>query len=239
MKYNGVKIGLFAYNFPHKKTVDFIVRMLAEQIPIDVIIAADAVKLPIHESSVKTKIRHQELIHPKLLADRLGIRYEVHPHNSEEAVNLVKEMGLDIGIIAGARILKEPVINAFRSGVINFHPGMLPEVRGLDALLWSVHFNQPLGVSAHLINRQIDAGLLLEKKKLRIYEDDTVFDLSERLYEYQLGMIRSALDKTIAGEHTPIDNTVPYNRKMPAELELEVMKKVPAYIREQCAPVAV
>src|SRR5689334_18270580 len=119
-----IRIGVFAYNFPHKKTNDFIFRMLSEAIPIELILAADPVELPIAPPSVKTKIRHQEVLHPRMIADNFKINFHVCQHNSQEAINYIKKYDLDVGIIAGARILKEPVINAFKLGVINFHPGL-------------------------------------------------------------------------------------------------------------------
>ena len=61
-------------------------------------------------------------------------------------------------MIAGARILKRPVIDRFSIGIINFHPGLIPEARGLDALLWSIRGDLPLGVTSHLIDERVDAS---------------------------------------------------------------------------------
>ena len=235
-KADNLRIGVFAYNFPHKKTCDFIFRMLAEKLPVSLIIAADPVKLPISAPSIRTKLRHENHLHPKDVAAAFNIPYEVCPHNSETAIALVKEYNLDLGIIAGARILKKEIIDVFPKGVINFHPGMLPEIRGLDALLWSIYKDVPLGVTAHLINSRIDAGTLILKKKLHIFPDDSVFDITERLYEYQLEMIRESVDKTLKGETEPLVVTEEYNRKMPVETEQEVLKKFPDYIRKYAAP---
>ena len=51
-------------------------------------------------------------------------------------------------------------------GILNFHPGLLPDIRGLDSVLWSIEKNYPIGVTAHLINNKIDAGKLVCQKKL-------------------------------------------------------------------------
>lgn len=226
------KLAVFAYNFIHRKTQDFLVRLFLEGLKPDLIIAADPVKLNIPPSTVKTKIRHQGCIHPKRIAQQFDIAYHVLPHRSPEAVQLVKDHQIDLGIIAGARILQEDMINAFPMGIINFHPGAIPEARGLDALLWSVQQNIPLAVTAHLIDARIDAGKILIKQALNIFPDDTIFDLSERLYEQQIDMIKSAIKAAVCGKGVDVDATqFPYNRKMPEDLEQQTLEMVPAYIK--------
>ena len=232
---DNIKIGLFAYNFPHLKTQDFIYRLLAEGFQITVILAADPVKLNIPPSSIKTKIRHQGLLHPQRIAQRFDIPYFVVKHNSAEAVAIVKEYQLDIGVIAGARILKRQIISAFTKGIINYHPGLIPESRGLDALLWSIYNKVPLGVTSHLINEEIDAGKILERLQIPIYIDDTIFDLSERLYECQLDMMASSIVKTMNEQWEVLANGTAYNTKMPNELEAETLVKLDQYIKEQMA----
>lgn len=224
------KIGLFAYNFPHKKTRDFIFQLLSEGYEITAILAADPVKLNIPPSVIKTKIRHQGLLHPASIAKRFNIPYHVVKHNSEAAVALTRKYGLNIGIIAGARILKPIIIREFSIGIINYHPGLVPEARGLDAMLWSIHENIPLGITSHIINEEVDGGKILQVLQIPIYKDDTIFDLSERLYEYQLDMIKPSIEAAAEGKGVLLDTGLPYNKKMPAELELGVLGKVEAYV---------
>lgn len=228
-----MKLGLFAYNFPHRKTQDFISRLLFEGYKIDVILAADPVQLNIAPSAIKSKIRHQGAMHPATIAKNLGIPYFVVKHNSAEAVAIVEQHNLDIGIIAGARILKPLIIDSFKAGVINYHPGLIPESRGLDALYWSIYNNIPLGITAHLIDKDIDAGKILDRKIIPLYKDDTIFDLSERLYEIQLDMIDSSIKMALSGEGINVQNGSAYNRKMEAELELQIESKLAAYLQDQ------
>ena len=133
--------------------------------------------------------------------------------------------------MAGARILKQRVIDCFSIGIINFHPGLIPEARGLDAMLWSVLRDVPLGISAHLIDEHVDAGRLLLRQLIPIAADDTALDLSERLYEYQLDMLEPAVEAALAGEGIGVDPSSGYNRKMTPELERRALEKLPEYIR--------
>jgi methionyl-tRNA formyltransferase len=224
-------IALFAYNFPHKKTQDFIFRILAEGFKIDVIYAADPVSLNIPKSSLKTKINHTGLLHPKTIAKNFGIEYFVLPHDSQKIIN--DNIGQNrIGIISGARILKRDIIECFPKGIVNFHPGIIPFARGLDALLWSVYNNIPLGVTAHLIDGKIDAGKILLTQKIEIYQDDTFLDLSERLYDIQLDLIRPAIAILSKNEGYILNNYGVYNRKMTVDLEQITLKRLNGYIKE-------
>ena len=227
----GKGVVVFAYNFIHRKTQDFIVRLFAEGIPIRSIVAADPVKLNIPASVNRTKIRHTGSVHPSKLARAMRIEYVVMPHTGEKIVNYLDTLKPEIGIISGARILKSPVISKFSKGVINFHPGLIPEARGLDALLWGIHENIPLGVTSHLIDHRVDAGHVLERRKIELYLDDTIYDLSERLYEVQLDMIINAVTLADEGRFIKTDySKSKFNRKMPACQEKETINKLPVYL---------
>jgi len=223
---------LFAYNFKHKKTQDFIFHCLYHKINIDCIIAADPVTLTIPKSVIRTKVRHQGMFHPKDIAKSFDIPYIVAPHNSEETWNVLKEIEPKIGMIAGARILKKEIIDIFSRGIINFHPGLIPEVRGLDAMLWSIQNKIPLGITSHIIDQRIDAGKILEIKKIMIFKDDTLVDLSERLYEMQLEMINTSFTKLQKGTFEKINIADSgYNRKMPPEMERTIKHKLNDYLK--------
>ena len=223
-------ITLFAYNFPHKKTQDFIFRLLSEGYTIKTIYAADPVKLNIPPSIIKSKIHHIGLIHPKDIAHSFGIRYVVTHHDSELLIQEAKDSDT-IAIISGSRILKAGVIDCFPKGIINFHPGIIPDARGLDALLWSIYNNKPLGVTAHLIDKRIDAGRILNISQINIYSNDTILDLSERLYEIQLDMLKEAIELTVLNKGYILDNYGEYNRKMDSKLELVVESVVKDYVK--------
>ena len=221
---------VFAYNFPHKKTQDVLLYLFVQGYKVGWIFAANPVELNIPPHTVRTKIRHIALLHPRQIAERIGANYIVAPHNSREVESVLQQIKPELGIIAGARILKKPIISQFSIGIINLHPGLIPEARGLDAMLWSIYRDLPLGVTAHLIDERIDAGRVLVKETIPVYEDDTLLDLSERLYEKQLELLVPAIEAAYKGNWSMVDTRIPYNRKMPAELEREVLRKLSDFI---------
>ena len=228
------EIVVFAYNFPHRKTQDFLFHLFACGIKVNHVFAADAVKLDIPPSEVRTKIRHCTQLDPSDVAKSIGAQYHQVPHQGSQINALIEEINPEIGIIAGARILKADVINGFRNGIINFHPGMIPEARGLDALLWSIRNDISLGVTSHLIDERVEAGKILERRTIDLHEDDTIFDLSERLYELQLEMLPLAIDRAQESMTEDVDfESGTYNRKMNGEMERETVAMLPKYLERR------
>ncbi|HHW68385.1 formyltransferase family protein [Defluviitalea raffinosedens] len=223
-----MNIAVFAYNFPHKKTQDFLFRLLLENIDVKCVLASDFVELNLTESILRVKPRHIDLVHPQRICERFNIPYYNVMHNSEECEELLNKYDIDLGIIAGARILKQNIIESVKIGIINFHPGILPEVRGLDALKWAIYNDLPIGVTAHLIDSKIDAGRIIMKKEVPIYKDDTLIDVSLRLHEFQVNLLPQVIKEV---ESKPkemfqkVDISLPYNRKMEADKEMILLEK--------------
>ncbi|MDB4721002.1 formyltransferase family protein [Verrucomicrobiales bacterium] len=228
------EVVVFAYNFPHRKTQDFLFHLFGCGIKVDHVFAADAVKLDIPPSEVRTKIRHCTPLHPSDVTESIGAQYHQVPHQGSQINSLIEEINPEIGIIAGARILQADVINGFSNGIINFHPGLIPEVRGLDALLWSIRNDISLGVTSHLIDERVDAGKILDRRTIDLHEDDTIFDLSERLYEIQLEMLPDAIDRAQNSMTEEVDfKSGAYNRKMNGDMERETVAMLPKYLERK------
>ncbi|NLK96459.1 MAG: hypothetical protein GX272_00045 [Epulopiscium sp.] len=223
-----MNIAIFAYNFPHKKTQDFLFRLLVENIDIKCVLANDLVELNLPKSILREKPKHTDLVYPQKICDRFNIPYYNVMHNSKECEELLNRHDIDLGIIAGARILKQNIIQSVNIGIINFHPGLLPEVRGLDALKWAIYNDLPIGVTAHLIDSKIDAGRIIMKKEIPIYKDDTLIDVSLRLHELQVNLLPQAIKEV---KNKPkemfqeVDASFPYNRKMETDKEITLLEK--------------
>jgi len=176
-----MKIGVFAYNFKHQKTQNGLQNLMLAGYKPEIIFAADPIELNFYQSKIRTSPKDLFLWHPKDIAKFYGIDYVVCQHNSEEVSKIVKEKKLDLGIILGARILKPIAFENFSIGVLNMHPGILPDNRGLDNLKWAINKKIPQGVTVHLIDEKIDKGLKIDQEKIKIYQDDTLLDLQIRI----------------------------------------------------------
>jgi folate-dependent phosphoribosylglycinamide formyltransferase PurN len=83
--------------------------------------------------------------------------------NSPESIAQLKAWLPDLIVFTGGNILRQPLLQVPRLGVLNVHLGMLPEVRGMSTPEWSLLNDVPVGVTIHYINEGIDTGPILER----------------------------------------------------------------------------
>ena len=188
---------IFAYNFHHQKTQDFLFYCHHYGFAIDAILAADWRDLGLPSKSTRTGLRTFGTIHPAEICASFDIPYFVMEHNSDDAIDLLRDLKPELGLIAGARILSQQVISEFDKGIINFHPGLIPEVRGLDCVEWAIYEGYPLGITSHLIDRRVDAGRIIKRIEIPEYPDDTLIDLEDRLYRMQLKIFAETIETVL------------------------------------------
>lgn len=225
---------LFAYDFPHKKTQDFIIRLLVEKYNIKLVIAAPWKKLNLPTKVLRIDLKHFGLVHPRKICERFDIDYIVADHNSHKSIGLLSKEKYDLAIIAGARVLSSSVIAAAKNRILNIHPGLLPEVRGLETLLWSIYLGLPIGISAHFISSKLDSGRLILREKLKLKKDDTLLDISLRLSEVQSDVLVKALRLVESGGLGSLKNLdiekSRYNGAMPPDLQIVTIKRFPKWL---------
>ena len=101
---------------------------------------------------------------------------EVPIHNSEEVMPHIRELDLDIIVFGGTRIIRGEILDYPKYGVVNSHPGLLPECRGSASPAWSVYHDIPIGTSTHFCDNGVDTGQLLLRREVPVkrgmkYED--------------------------------------------------------------------
>lgn len=225
---------LFSYDFPHKKTQDFLFKLLVENYNIKYVIAAPWEKLKIEPSSIRIAPNHVGIIHPSEICKRFGITYKVFVHNSIETLTYIENHPVDLYIISGARILSKNIIRAANNKILNIHPALLPQVRGMDLLLWSIYYNFPIGITAHFINEKIDNGYFIYKEKLILKYADTPIDISLKLLEKQPEILIKALQILKKNSFNYFSNFKfserPYNKKMSKAYEKKALIKFKTWL---------
>lgn len=229
-----LRVGVFAYNFKHWKTQAGIQNLCIAGYKPEVIFAADPVELKFYKSKIRVGPKDLFLWHPKDLADFYDIDYRVTIHNSEETSKIVKDKKLDVGIILGARILKPIAFGNFNIGVINMHPGILPQNRGLDNLKWGILEGHPQGVTSHIVDSKIDRGFKILQEKIKVYEDDTLVDLHLRIQNLEQKLMIESL-KFLENNGTETLEALSrgrYYRSVPLEKESTLMDSFEIYKKE-------
>jgi hypothetical protein len=130
-----------------------------------------------------------------------GIAFlETGPLDSANAVALIKALGPDLGIHAGAGLLRRPLIDAFRYGVLNAHMGLLPAYRGMNVAEWAALEGAPLGCTVHLIDSGIDTGPILAVQEVNIAGCGSIAALRAAVDRAQLALLGDVVETIVGGK---------------------------------------
>lgn len=204
-------IVLFAYAFPHRKTRDFIFELASAGFRRICVVAAPWRKLAIADDGVHvpSSIKYATPQATRELCEIFNFAYEEVPHDDVDAIEaLRRNHGFSLGIIAGARILNPAVIGMFETGIVNFHPGKLPEAAGLDAFFKTVSQRTAPGVTAHFIDHRVDAGRELFFEETQLGPDDAAEVVRHNIYQTELHALRRFAKAVASGENMPTKEIV-------------------------------
>lgn len=102
--------------------------------------------------------------------------------NGARAVEVLRGLAPDLGVVLGTRILKRSTFSVPRMGCVNLHLGKVPEYRGMPPGFWELYDGQPTaGVTVHLVDDGIDTGDVVGEEIVHIHDDDTPWTLNQRL----------------------------------------------------------
>ena len=148
-------------------------------------------------------------------------------HNSEEVMPHLGGLDLDLIVFGGTRIIRGEILDFPRDGVVNSHPGLLPECRGSASPAWSVYHDIPIGSSTHFCDNGIDTGEILMRREVPVKRGMTYEDLCYETLVLSGVLMKEALMAYVAGKwsamrHAQGESPWPTFRNAPPEI-LEVV----------------
>jgi folate-dependent phosphoribosylglycinamide formyltransferase PurN len=126
--------------------------------------------------------------------------------NNSATVASIKKSNIDVLIYCSGGILRRPLINTPKIGVLNAHMGILPKYRGMNVLEWSLFYDDPIGVTIHFIDEGIDTGAILITEKLGIEKGNTIEELRQKSIVLNLKLMKDAIDLIHEGKCEKIPN---------------------------------
>lgn len=182
-------IVVLTYNIPHRKTQDLLFQLKVkteDQITV--------LGLPFkYVKKYKPLIQHRPSncldIRNDEFCNKLGFAYEDVEH--ENLVNRLRVLNPRIILVGGAGILDKEIVRDFF--VVNSHPGILPDVRGLDALKWAVYLGKNIGVTLHVIDEDADGGYRIKEELIPLYPNDTFHSIAYRQYECEIELLSDSI----------------------------------------------
>lgn len=106
--------------------------------------------------------------------------YYVPDHNSRECREIVKQEKADLLLLATDAIIRSPILKAPRLGVLNAHPGWIPQFRGLASLCRQLEAGFKPSASLHLADEGVDTGPVILRRE---FEFDWTLGLHHVLEE--------------------------------------------------------
>ena len=139
-----------------------------------------------------------------VLARRFGLPTWSHSHKGMDRAEFDRMVDAelrrrDVEVIALAgymRLLSAEFIRAWDGRILNIHPSLLPQYKGLDthrrALLAGEDY---AGCSVHLVTEELDSGPVLARSRVRIEPRDDAETLAARVLAAEHELYPRALDE--------------------------------------------
>jgi phosphoribosylglycinamide formyltransferase 1 len=136
---------------------------------------------------------------------------------------LLRDRGVELVVLAGfLAILPGRFLGRWRGRVINLHPSLLPRYGGrglyghrvLEAVLASRDIET--GVTVHMVTGEVDAGPILEQRRISIAPGETAELLRERLRPYEIAALESVIRRFADGD-LPLPFRTPERPVLPGE----------------------
>jgi len=125
------------------------------------------------------------------------------PEFEENYVKTLQEHKTDLLCLAGfMRIIKKPLLEAFKGRILNIHPALLPSFPGLDvqrkAIEYGVKFS---GCTVHFVTEDVDAGAIITQAVVPVLDDDTPETLAARILKEEHRIYTEAINLIASGKY--------------------------------------
>ncbi|QCW80242.1 methionyl-tRNA formyltransferase [Streptomyces sp. S6] len=179
------------------------------------------------------------------LAEKHGIPVIIRNRPDDELLDRLKEVAPDIIVANNWRTWIPPEIYDLPvHGTLNIHDSLLPAYAGFSPLIWALINGEPeVGVTAHLMDEELDAGDIVVQRSVPVGPTDTSTDLFHRTVDLIAPVTTEALGLIASGqtEFTPQDRSRASFFHKRAEEDIRIDWNWPAkdlerLIRAQSAP---
>lgn len=122
----------------------------------------------------------------------------------------LQKLKVGLVILAGfMRIVRKPLVDAFRNRILNIHPALLPAFPGLHSQKQAVdHGVKISGCTVHFVDEGMDTGPIVIQAAVPVRDDDTEDALSTRILKLEHKIFPQAIKLFSEGKLEVISNKV-------------------------------
>lgn len=118
------------------------------------------------------------------------ISHKNFPTREEFDAEVDKELHakkVELVCLAGfMRIISPWLINQWEGKIINIHPSLLPDFKGVDAQKQALEAGaREAGCTVHFVTEEMDAGPIILQAKVPVLDGDSIESLSARILEQE------------------------------------------------------
>ena len=142
-------------------------------------------------------------------ANREGIETHIVNHEDyssredfeKELIKILKKESPDLIVLAGfMRILSNLFISEYYGKLINIHPSLLPNYKGMDTHRRVLENDEEFhGVTVHYVDNSLDGGPICAQSKIKIDTKDQK-RLEEQIHELEYGLYPEVIKNIASGK---------------------------------------
>ena len=102
-------------------------------------------------------------------------------------IKVLKKKKIKLICLAGfMKILTKRFIQKFNGKILNIHPSLLPNYKGLNTHYRAIKNNEKFsGCTIHYVNAKLDSGKIILQKKVRIKKNDSPKTLAKKILKQE------------------------------------------------------
>lgn len=139
-----------------------------------------------------------------------AVRYD-HIESGRTLLDLIQRDPAVV-LLAGCGIVGRTLLGIPSLGVLNGHPAMLPGIRGVDVIEWSILHDKQTGVTAHFASPNVDAGDIVTQRRIEPESRESWANFKDRLVRSQADCLAEAAAQVLDGRGRPEPNDTAKSR---------------------------
>jgi len=180
-----MRIGIFADDEVGRKTVEYVLDNHPEHLKFLVVNGEDSA---VREAALSKGFSAETIFKSACLYDGNFIDY-------------MRDAEVDYIVLAWwPHIVKTPLFEIPRNGILNFHPSFLPHNRGKHYNFWTLVEGTPFGVTIHFIDEGVDTGDIVFQKEIPKTWEDTGETLYHRAQKAMLDLFMESYPALVKGD---------------------------------------